>query len=144
MHKITVAMATLLILGCTAPSGSDTDDQSEPETIAGYEATRFSEDGIDAVRVELGDDIRVVFKANDGNSGGGIDSACLTCKISNISTCAAEVCPAVKEQNPDASCYNEIKACMERKCAGKCSGDKALIAEFFGDVSSVPLKASDQ
>ena len=116
------------LIGCTQPAPNQSTAQvnsvsPKEETINGRKVITFSTKDFTLSHVELDKNAWVVFKDNSPEPGdGGGRHDCLTCKVSNISSCADEVCPDVKKKTPGASCQNEIEACMAERCKDKCKG----------------------
>ena len=71
--------------------------------------------------VEINKDVSVIFRMR-GEGPDLPDPNCTACKISKISECANEVCPPIKNDNPNASCSDAISACADRACLPECSG----------------------
>jgi len=95
----------------------------KPFAIGKFRATPVRSGNIELVHVPIDENITVVYlKNNGGGSGGAGSGACLSCKISEISSCATQVCPAIKRADPTASCSDEIKQCIADRCKSKCTG----------------------
>jgi hypothetical protein len=90
--------------------------------IGKYRATPVKSGNLDLVHVPIDEHITVVYlrKPTGGGGMGGINSGCLTCKISEIRSCADKVCPPIKAVDPDASCSDAILDCCADKCKSKC------------------------
>lgn len=91
----------------------------------GLSVRRFSAGSHTLGQVDVDDDVSVIFRQDNdgGDSGGGSGGFdCLVCKISKVSQCGDLVCPDVKKNDPNASCADEIKECMELACRGSCRG----------------------
>lgn len=105
---------------------------SKPQRIAGYPVERLAVGKHSLGQIVISDDVTVVFRmADGGGSGGGSSAACLSCRISKISQCAALVCPDIKKADPNASCSDAIKECTLLACRGSCGsaafGDGILV-----------------
>lgn len=90
----------------------------------GFSVRRFSAGSHTLGQVDVDDDVSVIFRQNTGGGGGGGSGSgdCLVCRISKISQCANLVCPDIKKADPNASCADEIKECMDLACRGSCKG----------------------
>lgn len=72
-------------------------------------------------QVRINDDVAVIFRMKqDDPEMPDINANCLTCKISNISKCADLVCPDIKANDPNASCADAIRECIELACRNSC------------------------
>jgi len=103
--------------------------------ISGYPVERVRVGQHTLGHVVINEDVSVVFRMADGGDPTDIDSDCLICKLSKINDCAQAVCPDVKEHDPNASCSEEIKACIDIACRTSCTsagfgggGDILIIA----------------
>ena len=107
-------------------------DNSRPEVETqqegAYTFITFNHGDVSLTYVELDPSTTVVFKApSRGGGGGGIDTKCLSCRISNISVCTNEVCPL-----PGGGCDSDaISKCAREKCetSGEC---KASLSALMG------------
>jgi hypothetical protein len=91
--------------------------------IAGHpvEVLSLGNHSIGVIRINK--DVTVVFQIrNGGGSPFPDDGGCLGCRISRISQCANIVCPPIKEKNPNASCADAIRRCMDLACEPICGG----------------------
>jgi hypothetical protein len=100
---------------------------SGPQKIAGHTVERISLRGQTLGQIVINDKVTVLFQLKD-NGGGGpdINAGCLSCKISKISQCAEVVCPDIKEHDPNASCSDAIRECIELACRESCKSPGAL------------------
>lgn len=93
---------------------------SKPLMIAGYTVERISVGGHTLGQIVINEDVTVVFQIKNGGSGSEINTKCLSCKLSKITACANAVCPDIKEHDPEASCADAIKACVDLACQQSC------------------------
>lgn len=105
-------------------------DNARTMEIGGYTATLITVGKHTLGHVSVDDDITVVFRMNDTSGGPADPGKCLACQISKVGECARVVCPDIKEANPNASCYDAIRACMSLACQGSCAP-----APTSGDIS---------
>jgi len=102
-----------------------------------HKVTAFDSNDLQIVHVEVDDDAWVTFKGKKDDSGSTeINSRCISCRISNISQCAKQVCPGIKAQDPNASCSDAISRCTQNACRSQCSSVNAsnLTGSFHGDL----------
>ena len=73
--------------------------------------------------VVVDDELTVLFRADNDDSIGPTkeETECLLCKIQNIRSCADEVCPPIKQADPNASCSDAIGDCALQRCTDKCT-----------------------
>jgi hypothetical protein len=102
---------------------------SKPLKIAGYTVKRISVGSHTLGQIVINEKVTVVFqiKEDDSGNGGvlGINTKCLTCRISKIRQCSDLVCPDIKENDPNASCADAIKECIKLACQGSCKSQTA-------------------
>src|SRR5215212_9579292 len=87
-----------------------------PLKIAGHTVERIRVGNHFLGQVVIDENVTVVFRLNDQPGGGSGGDKCLACKLSKISACAQLVCPDIKEADPNASCADAIRECMELAC----------------------------
>lgn len=119
--KALIPLLGLLVLACQPSAEGPT---IETETSGGYTFTTLSSDSLSMTHVEVNDSTAAVFLRKPQAGGGfpGINTGCLTCRISNISECGEEECA-------DGQCTSdEIQACARRKCedSGQCPTREAV------------------
>jgi hypothetical protein len=70
--------------------------------------------------VDVGNGVTVMFQIKGGAGGTGTSTGCLSCQISKITACANLVCPEIKKADPNASCSDAIRQCIDLACAPAC------------------------
>jgi hypothetical protein len=135
-----VALIALGLVGCQR-SGTQGATVTKHE-VAGHAAVTMRSAEMSLTHVDLGPAGSLILMEQKPSDG--IDTKCLSCKISKVTECANEVCPPIKAQDPNASCSDAITECTKEKCKTDCKQNVIIYMSRPLDSFYVPKKGGTQ